>query len=175
MTEKLETIGLSSSIQQASTKMRDKNVSSLVVVDDNNKPIGIVTERDLVRKVYVNDSSRSRNMLIKDIISSPLITINTTASVEETTNIMMQNKVRHFLVVENDDRNRPLGIVTATDFVAYWKENLNIDDVNAKILAFIDEHKDDKVIEELEQQGELPKDVQKGGQEYENEEPRQGF
>lgn len=35
MTEKLETIGLSSSIQQASTKMRDKNVSSLVVVDDN--------------------------------------------------------------------------------------------------------------------------------------------
>ncbi|MFY9794674.1 MAG: hypothetical protein WAK17_17495 [Candidatus Nitrosopolaris sp.] len=52
---------------------------------------------------------------------------------------------------------------------------MNIDDVNAKILAFIDEHKDDKVIEELEQQGELPKDVQKGGQEYENEEPRQGF
>jgi signal-transduction protein with cAMP-binding, CBS, and nucleotidyltransferase domain len=56
MTEKLETIGLSSSIQQASTKMRDKNVSSLVVVDDNNKPIAIVTERDFVRKVYVNDS-----------------------------------------------------------------------------------------------------------------------
>ena len=38
MTEKLETIGLSSSIQQASRKMRDKNVSSLVVVDDYNKP-----------------------------------------------------------------------------------------------------------------------------------------
>jgi len=48
MTEKLETIGLSSSIQQASTKMRNKNVSSLVVVDDDNKPIGIVTERDFV-------------------------------------------------------------------------------------------------------------------------------
>ena len=44
MTEKLETISLSSSIQQASTKMRDKNISSLVVVDDNNKPVGIVTE-----------------------------------------------------------------------------------------------------------------------------------
>jgi len=45
MTEKLEIIGLSSSIQQASTKIRDKNVSSLVVVDDYNKPIGIVTFR----------------------------------------------------------------------------------------------------------------------------------
>jgi hypothetical protein len=56
-----------------------------------------------------------------------------------------------------------LGIITATDFVAYLKENLNIDDVNTKILASINEH----VIEELERQGELPKDVQKGGQEYE--------
>jgi CBS domain-containing protein len=42
---------------------------------------------------------------------------------------MIQNKVRHLLVVENDDTNRPLGIITATDFVAYLKENLNIDDV----------------------------------------------
>ena len=91
---------------------------------------------------------------------------------------MIQNKIRHLLVVENDDRNRPLGITVSigtTDFVAYLKENLNIDDVNAKILAFIREHKDDNVIEELEQQGELPKDVQKGGEEYENEEPRQGL
>jgi hypothetical protein len=39
----------------------------------------------------------------------------------------------HLLVVENDDRNRPLGIIPATDFVAYLKENLNIDDANAKI------------------------------------------
>lgn len=175
MTEKLEIIGLSSSIQQASTKMRDKNVSSLVVVDDYDKPVGIVTERDFVRKVYANDSIRNRNMLMKDIMSSPLTTINTTTSVEEAADIMIRNKVRHLLVVENDDRNKPLGIITATDFVAYLKENLNIDDVNAKILAFIQEHKDDKVIEELEQQGELPKDVQKGGGEYENEEPRQGF
>ena len=155
--------------------MRDKNVSSLVVVDGYNKPIGIVTERDFVRKMYVNDSSRSRSMPMEDIMSSPLIIINTTASVEEATDIMIQNKVRHLLVVENDDRKRPLGIITATDFVAYLKENLNIDDVNARILAFIQEHKDDKVIEELEQQGELPKDVQKGGEEYENEEPRQGL
>jgi CBS domain-containing protein len=174
MTEKLETIGLSCSIQQASTKMRDKNVSSLVVVDEYNKPAGIVTERDFVRKACVNDSSHS-SMLMKDIMSFPLVTINAITPVEAAADIMIQNKVRHLLVVENDDTNRPLGIITATDFVAYLKENLNIDDVNAKILALIQEHKNDKVIEELEQEGELPKNVQKGGKEYENEEPRQGL
>ena len=175
VTEELETIGLSSSIQEASTKMRDKNISSLVVIDDYNKPIGIVTERDFVRKVYINDSSHKGGLLMKDIMSSPLITINTITSVEEAADLMIQNKIRHLLVVENDDTNNPLGIITATDFVAYLKQNLNIDYVSAKILAIIQEHKGDKVIEELEQQGELPKDVQKGGAEYENEEPRQGL
>ena len=64
--------------------------------------------------------------------------------------VMMQNKVRHLLVLENYDRNRPLGIITATDFVAYLKENLNIDDVNAKILAIIHEQSQDRVLNVLD-------------------------
>ena len=55
MRKKLETIEELSSIQEAAQKMKDKNVSSLVVVDVNGKPQGLVTERDLVRKVCVND------------------------------------------------------------------------------------------------------------------------
>jgi len=50
MTKKLETIEESSSIQDAAKRMRDTNVSSLVVVDSEGKPRGIVTERDIVRK-----------------------------------------------------------------------------------------------------------------------------
>ena len=42
--------------------------------------------------------------------------------------------MRHLLVVENNDINRPLGIVTPTDFVAYLKENLNVNEANARIL-----------------------------------------
>src|SRR5918994_4159043 len=128
MTQKLETIGSLSSAQEASKKMRDNNVSSLVVIDDsNNKPTGIVTERDLVRKVCVNDTSGSNNsssnMLIKNIMSSsPLVTIDARLPVEAAADVMIQNKVRHLLVVENNDINRPLGIVTPTDFVGYLKE-----------------------------------------------------
>ncbi len=138
MTQKIETIGTLSSAQEASKKMRDNNVSSLVVIDDsNNKPTGIVTERDLVRKVCVNDTSGSNsssNMLIKNIMSSPLVTIDARLPVEAAADVMIQNKVRHLLVVENNDINRPLGIVTPTDFVAYLKENLNVNEVNARIL-----------------------------------------
>ena len=183
MTQKLETIGSLSSAQEASKKMRDNNVSSLVVIDDsNNKPTGIVTERDLVRKVCVNDTSRSNNsssssMLIKNIMSSsPLVTIDARLSIEAAADAMIQNKVRHLLVVENNDINRPLGIVTPTDFVAYLKENLNVDGANAKILESLKEQEEEEenVVEELEQEGKLKKNSQKGGQEYEDEEPRQG-
>jgi CBS domain-containing protein len=179
MTQKLETIGTLSSAQEASKKMRDNNVSSLVVIDDsNNKPTGIVTERDLVRKVCVNDTSGSNsssNMLIKNIMSSsPLVTIDARLPVEAAANVMIQNKVRHLLVVENNDINRPLGIGTPTDFVAYLKENLNVKEVNARILESLKrQEEEENVVEELEQEGKLKKNSQKGGQEYEDEEPRQ--
>ena len=182
MTQKLETIGSLSSAQEASKKMRDNNVSSLVVIDDNNnKPTGIVTERDLVRKVGVNDTSRSysNSMLIKNIMSSPLVTIDARLSIEAAADVMIQNKVRHLLVVENNDIKRPLGIVTSTDFVGYLKENLNVNEANAKIVESLKgqeggEEEEENVVKQLEQEGKLKKNSQKGGQEYEDEEPRQG-
>ena len=141
MTKKLETIAISNSAQEAAKKMRDKDISSLLVIDNinnNDKPIGIVTERDLVRKVCVNDAS-SKHTMVQDITSSPLITIDTISSVEVAADVMMQNKVRHLLVVEDNDVNKPLGIITPGDFTEYLKENLNIDDVNAKIIESIKE------------------------------------
>jgi len=188
MTERLETIDSSSTAQEASKKMRDDKIGSLVVVDNKNngnKPIGIVTERDLVRKVCVNDANSSK-VLVKEIMSSPLVTIDSRSSVEVAADIMAQNKVRHLLVVEeNFDNNsdngsykmgRTLGIITPSDFVGYLKENLNIDDINAKILGALKEQREgegEQAVEELEQQGELPKDSVGGGAEYEDETPRQ--
>ena len=55
-------------------------------------------------------------------------------------------------------------------------ENLNIDDVNSKILESLKEQiEGEQVVEELEQQGELPRDSERGGAEYEDETPRQTF
>jgi signal-transduction protein with cAMP-binding, CBS, and nucleotidyltransferase domain len=139
----LEIIDISNSAQKASKKMRDKNISSLVVVDDNNKAAGIVTERDLVRKVCVNDASCS-NIQTKDMISFPLLTIDANASVEQAVDIMNQNGVRHLLVIENNDVCKPLGIITPSDFTKYLKANLDIDDLNAKILESMQEQKSNR-------------------------------
>jgi len=138
MTEKLETIIITCSAQDAAKKMSDKDVSSLVVTDNNNKPVGIITERDLVRKVSVKDVNSS-NVLIKDILSSPLVTIDSKLTIEGAADTMVNNKVRHLLVVDNNNINRPVGVITATDFASYLKENIDMDEVNARILESLKE------------------------------------
>ncbi|HET6800854.1 MAG TPA: CBS domain-containing protein [Nitrososphaeraceae archaeon] len=140
MTERLETISPSDTAQEAAKKMRDKKVSSLVVTDVEDKPIGIVTERDLVRQVCTKVIN-SNDVIVHHIMSSPLATIDANSSVEVAADIMIQNKVRHLLVV---NENKALGIITSSDFTGYLKEKLNLDDVNARILQSLKEDEEEK-------------------------------
>lgn len=135
MTTRIETIGLEDNAQEAARKMKHKNVSSLVVVDKNDQAVGIVTERDLVREVCVQDASSNQH-IIKNIMSSPIVTIDPNSSVEMAANVMVQNKVRHLVVV---NEKKTLGIITATNFVNYLNQHLDLDDVNARILSALSE------------------------------------
>lgn len=124
MTKKLEKINMSASAQEAAKAMTEGNVSSLVVTDKNDKAIGIVTEQNLVRSVVANDES-SGKVNIQKIMFSPPVTIDANSSVEVAADIMIENKVKHLLVVENEDLNKPLGIITTNDFVGYLKRTPN--------------------------------------------------
>ena len=121
MNEKLETITVNKTAQEAARKMDTANTSSLIVTDLDEKPVGIITERDLVRRVIANDA-KSESVLLKDIMASPIITIDANSSVESAADVMLQNEVRHLLVVEDEDVNKPLGIITSTDFTTYLIE-----------------------------------------------------
>jgi predicted transcriptional regulator len=72
-------------------------------------------------------------------MSDALVTTDAIMEVEVAADIMIQNQVRHLLVVEDDDISKPLGIITPSDFAGYLKENLNIDDVNANIIESLKE------------------------------------
>ncbi len=114
MTKKLESIEELSSIQDAAKRMRDTNVSSLLVVDSEGKPRGIVTERDIVRKACVNDVSTSK-VTNKEIMSSRLITIDPDSSASTAVDIMLRNNIRHLLVVDKDNAEKPIGMITPLD------------------------------------------------------------
>jgi CBS domain-containing protein len=104
--KKLESVEETTSIQEVAKKMKDRDVSSLVVVDTNSKPT--VTERDIITKVCINDVPTS-----KEIMSTPLITIKGSSSTSVAAEMMIKNNVRHLLVI--DDKNKPIGIITPLD------------------------------------------------------------
>jgi CBS domain-containing protein len=116
--KKLESIEETTTIQEAAKKMKDKNVSSLVIVDMSGKPVGLVTERDIVRKVCINDV-RTSTVTSKEIMSSPLITIDSKSSPSVAADMMLENNVRHLLVVDEGSANKPIGIITPLDFTRY--------------------------------------------------------
>jgi CBS domain-containing protein len=131
MVNKLETIGSSSNAQDAAKKMSDKQISSVLVIDDTaGNPLGIVTERDLVRKVCVSDKS-SKELDVGQVMSSPLITINANLSPSYAADLMLRHKVRHLLVVtpksaydkdlreSNESDFELIGIITPMDFTRF--------------------------------------------------------
>lgn len=120
MSEEVETISLLSNAQDSAIKMSDKNVSSLVVLDDNGRAIGIISERDLVRRVCTKDVP-SNSVKVENVISSPLKTVSPETPIEEVADVMVRDKLRHIVVAGKN--LEPVGIISATDIVAYVREN----------------------------------------------------
>lgn len=114
MTKELETIEEASSVLDAAKRMRDTNVSSLVVIDKEGKPRGIVTEHDIVRKACVNDVSTSK-VTNKEIMSPRLITIDPDSSASTAVDIMLRNNIGHLIVIDKDKTEKPIGMNTPLD------------------------------------------------------------
>ena len=132
MRKKIESIQESTSLQETAKKMKDKNVSSLLVIDASNRPIGIVTERDIVRKHCINDT-RTSEVMNREVMSSPVITIDYRLSASIAADLMLKNNVRHLLVIDekSNDVNKPIGMVTPLDFAKVGEYSRDYEDKNS--------------------------------------------
>lgn len=91
--------------------MRDKGIGSLVVVKDG-KPVGIVTERDLVHRVMAARKDPEK-CTAEEVASKPVVAVSIHADVDMAVDLMNDYKIRRIVVV--DDRDRLLGILTTDD------------------------------------------------------------
>ena len=96
--------------------MVKKKIGSVIVIDRKTKPVGIVTEKDLVRRVCLKDISASR-FTVEEIMSSPLITVMAYDSIDTASRIMTQNHIKHLVVLEED--NRICGLLSVTDITKH--------------------------------------------------------
>jgi len=85
--------------------------ASCLVVLLGEKPIGIITERDFVKKLDMN-KNEAHDLIVQDIMTKQLFSVNSSQSLIEAQKIMREHKFRKLLIVENDSLK---GIITQTD------------------------------------------------------------
>lgn len=106
------TIGPDATVFDAIKMMDEKNVGALLVMK-GEALVGIVSERDYTRKVVLKGRF-SKDISVNEILSSQVISVTATHSVEECLCLMTEHHFRHLPVVEN---NRVMGIVSIGDLV----------------------------------------------------------
>jgi signal-transduction protein with cAMP-binding, CBS, and nucleotidyltransferase domain len=111
MNKTVLTADKSTSLQEAAQNMAKLNIGC-VIVTENSKPIGIITERDFVTKVAAE--GRPLFTEISEVMSSPLITIEPDETIWEASEMMKEKLIHKLPVKEND---KIVGIITTTDIV----------------------------------------------------------
>jgi len=108
----IESVGANDSVYDAIKLMADKNVGSLVVLENGNL-VGIVTERHYARNVFLKGRS-SRETLVGDIMATHVVCASVDQTVEECMALMTDKMVRHLPVLDN---NELVGIISIGDLV----------------------------------------------------------
>ena len=102
------------SVLEAIGTMSEANIGA-IVIQEGNRPEGIFTERDYLRKIALKGLS-SRDTMVNEVMSSPLITVPPSESTRKAMEMMTGRRCRHLVVVEV---SAMVGIVSLGDLVKY--------------------------------------------------------
>jgi len=115
MTPNLVKVTPINSVAEAA-KIMEKHRIGCVLVEEDNHIIGIVTERDILGKVVAQE--KNYDIKIKEIMSSPVKSVDVGSSLEEANNLMLREHIRRLLITKD---GKPVGIVTLRDIANQLK------------------------------------------------------
>ena len=118
MNRNVKTVRPEDTVMSAAQTMNQYHIGSLVVVSGPGEVVGILTERDILTDVVATGKSGDK-VNVSEIMTPNIITISPDRTLEEAADIMTENKIKKLPVVYN---GRLLGIVSATDLIAYEKD-----------------------------------------------------
>ena len=105
------TVSKNQSVRQALIIMSEKNIGAIIVVDNNDFPVGIFSERDYARKIILKGKN-SKDTLLNEVMTKELITITRDYKIDQCMEIMNEKRIRHLPVLEN---KKIVGIISIGD------------------------------------------------------------
>ena len=117
MQGKFKTIDQGASVKEAAKRMTAQKIGSLLV-EKQKKVIGIVTERDLVRKVVAKGGNAAK-VKVERIMSKPLLTIEVTRSINDAQELMAEKHIRHLGVTRG---GQLVGVVSVRDLLVAFQQ-----------------------------------------------------
>ena len=99
------------SVKQALILMSENNIGAIIIVDNNDFPIGIFSERDYARKIILKGKS-SKDTLLDEVMTKELITVTKDYKIDQCMEIMNERGIRHLPVLENQ---KIAGIISIRD------------------------------------------------------------
>jgi CBS domain-containing protein len=116
MTKDLLTISENDTALKAAQLMSEKGVSSLIVLSDN-QPIGIITERDFIKKICLKELKLS-TVKVGDMMSKIRTSASPETSIDVAVQRMVNNRIRRLPIIDN---GQLVGIITVTDLAKYLR------------------------------------------------------
>ncbi len=128
MTKNIKTVKPDDTVHAAVLKMNKFDIGSVIVVN-SGRPIGIITETNVMRRI-VEPRMDPATVWTKDIMSSPLTTIDENAAIEEAAKIMADKRINRLPVMKD---NKLVGLISSSDIVKASPMQLGILDELLKV------------------------------------------
>jgi CBS domain-containing protein len=125
------TIGVENTIYDAVKKLVEKNIGSLLVVDEKGAIAGIITERDILKECDQRFQSLDKTK-VKDVMTKKLIVASPDDDVDYVENIMTENRIRHLPIVSGEKLE---GIISIGDLVNVQRAQCKVE--NRYLKAYI--------------------------------------
>ncbi len=117
MNKSIISVDKDDAIRMAVKKMIHGGIGA-VIVTEKDKPVGILTERDIL-KFIANEKMDLDNSKVENIMSAPLISVDSSSSLEEAAGVMLTNNIRRLIIKEKDEY---VGIISQRELQRFITE-----------------------------------------------------
>lgn len=109
-------------VQQAALIMTDNEVGSIIISDEMRRPVGIITDRDLRKKIATGNFPLDTKVI--EIMSSPVVTVSPQMTVADVQILMIRHKIHHLCITKDGTSNSPVvGVISEHDLLVIQANN----------------------------------------------------